>query len=436
MKIAVFGLGYVGVVTAACFARAGHEALGVDVAAEKVEAINRGESPIVEADIAELIGDTVRRGQLRATLDVAEALESSRIAIICVGTPSLPDGALDTRNLEVVATQIGTALKDRPQDLLVVFRSTMLPGTTRDILCPLIEAASGQVIGDRIDVVFHPEFLREGSSIHDFMHPPKIVVGELHEGSSKPLMDLYQELDAPRFLTSLEIAESVKYADNAFHAVKITFANEIGAICRRSGTDSREVMNIFVADTKLNISEKYLRPGFAFGGSCLPKDLRALMALRQAASEAPMLANVMNSNIGQVERTAEHIAGLAKEAGGHVGIVGLAFKPGTDDIRESPLAILAERLIGKGLKATIYDECINQSRLIGGNRAYVDAHLPHLADVLASDISELDECDLIVVGHSVEPGHLRRWLSDKRLVFDLVGDSRLEHSEHYRGLYW
>ncbi len=436
MRIAVFGMGYVGVVTAACLAREGHEVIGVDVVHEKVDAINAGKSPIVEAEIGDLIEDAVRQGRLCATVDAAQALDGSRIAIVCVGTPSRSTGEIDTQNLETVATEIGTALRESRQKHLIVFRSTMMPGTTRNDLCPLIESASGHRIGEQIDVAFHPEFLREGTSVYDFLNPPKIVVGEMNAGSAQPLMDLYTGLDAPRFVTSVEVAEAVKYADNAFHALKVTFANEIGEFCRRAGTDSREVMNIFTADTKLNISEKYFRPGFAFGGSCLPKDLRALTAHGQATSETPMLASVMVSNLRQIERTSGQIASLAREAGGSVGIVGLAFKSGTDDIRESPLAILAERLIGKGIKLVIYDDCVNQSRLVGGNKAYVDLHLPHLADTLVSDIDDLDKCDLIVIGHSVESSQINRWLSGKRLVFDLIGDADIEKSETYRGLYW
>jgi GDP-mannose 6-dehydrogenase len=419
MKISVFGLGYVGVVTAACFAKDGHTILGMDVSQDKVDLINRGQSPIIEEDIDELVAAAHAAGRLSATCDPVPAVLDADLAIVCVGTPSAPNGSLSTKYVEAVCEQIGSLLAQRSNPLLLVIRSTLIAGSMRSVVIPALEKGAGGKLDGKCEVVFHPEFLREGSSVKDFYDPPKIVVGERAPGAGKLLLELYQGIVAPVFCTSYETAEMVKYSDNIFHALKITFANEIGQFCQARGVDSREVMEVFCSDTKLNLSPRYLRPGFAFGGSCLPKDLRAFLhAARIADVETPMLAGVLPSNKGQIERTAQAILQTGARV---IGLWGLAFKPGTDDLRESPLVTLAEMLAGKGAELKIHDEFINITRLVGGNRAYIEQHLPHLAKLLVADAGDLSSCDLILIGHPVDDELLHAWLSQGKRVHDLVG---------------
>jgi GDP-mannose 6-dehydrogenase len=420
VKVSVFGLGYVGVVTSGCLARDGHEVIGVDVAPQKVETVAAGRSPIVEAQIGEIIAAAVAEGRLRATDDAARAVAESDLAMICVGTPSRPDGSLDQRFLMQVLNQIGGALHNRRTLFHIVVRSTVVPGTLRAQVLPTLERVVGRPAGDGYEVSFHPEFLREGSAVNDFYQPPKIVVGERAAGSGRAVLDLYgPRFEAPRFSCPLEVAEMVKYCDNLFHAVKITFANEVGMFCQAHDLDSQAVMEIFCSDTKLNISPRYLRPGFAFGGSCLPKDLRAFLSVaRQRNLPVSMLEHVLASNAAQVERVLELV--LASEAR-KVGLHGIAFKPGTDDLRESPLVELAERLLGKGRRIVVYDDQVLIARLVGGNRSFVDQKLPHLAELLAEDVSALDGCDLIVVGHPASDTQVDRWLTAGKLVLDLTG---------------
>src|SRR5262245_28742873 len=435
MRISVFGLGYVGTVTAACLAADGHRVIGVDVAADKVETINNGHSPIVERDIDRIISEVVKAGTLKATSDTQTAIEQSELAIVCVGTPSEDAGSLDVRYVERVAAQIGEAIPRREgNNFLFVLRSTVLPGTTRKVVIPILEQSSGRAIGDGYDVVFYPEFLREGSSVEDFYHPPKLVVGECSDGASEPLLSLCKDTQAPRFVTALEVAEMIKYTDNAFHAVKVTFANEIGHFAKSLGVDSREVMKIFCSDTHLNISPAYFRPGFAFGGSCLPKDMRALMyEARHNDVTLPLLGAILPSNTEQVERVFRRID---RSSASLIGLVGLSFKPGTDDLRESPLVSLAERLLGRGHTLRIYDPSVETARLVGGNRAYVEQHLPHLSKLLVSSLDEFDHCDTVVVGHPLKtPELLQQWLNEGKRVLDLIGKQASEHSG-YSGLYW
>lgn len=436
MKISVFGLGYVGIVTAACLAHEGHQVVGVDVAVHKVESINAGQPTIIERDVDRIVAKAVADGRMRATTDHEQAVADSELAIVCVGTPSSENGSLDTQYVERVVSQIGAALSNcGKEEFLVVSRSTVLPGTTRELVLPTLEQASGRAPGQGYDVLYHPEFLREGSSVEDFYHPPKIVVGERSPGTAQRLLNLYDGIEAPRFVTSLEVAELIKYTDNAFHAVKITFANEIGQICEKLGISSREVMEVFRADTKLNISPAYLRPGFAFGGSCLPKDLRALTYHgRRSDLRLPMLEGVLPSNHEQVERVLRRIE---RQHPAQIGLVGLAFKPGTDDLRESPLVTLAERLLGKGYRLCIYDSQVEIARLVGGNRSYVERHLPHLSRLMVSSTDELRHCDMIVVGHPVrEEPLLERWLEGGKRVLDLVGNPTHISHPRYEGLYW
>jgi GDP-mannose 6-dehydrogenase len=436
MRVSVFGLGYVGTVTAACLADDGHSVIGVDIAEDKVERINAGQSPIVERGLDEIIGRAARSNRLQATTDVDRAVSDSELAIVCVGTPSSENSSLDTQYVERVTSEIGAAiLKNQKRDFLFVLRSTVLPGTTRNLVIPALERASGRACGDGYDVAFYPEFLREGSSVEDFYHPPKIVVGERVAGASAGLAGLYRDIQAPQFVTALEVAEMIKYTDNAFHAVKITFANEIGRLCRSLGIDSRDVMNIFCADTQLNISPAYFRPGFAFGGSCLPKDVRALIyQARHSDIHLPLLEGVLPSNTEQIEQVFQRIEQRRPSL---VGLVGLAFKPGTDDLRESPLVTLAERLLGRGYKLRIYDPEVETARLVGGNRAYVERHLPHLSRLMVSSLDEIGACDTIVVGHPLKEASLiDHWLEEGKSVLDLVGKQPRADRAGYDGLYW
>lgn len=434
MRISVFGLGYVGVVTAACLAQDGHKVIGVDVEQSKVELINKGRAPIIEEKIEDLIQAGKRSGRLTATTDAQRGIEESDMAIVCVGTPSLTgNGGLDTRYVESVTAEIGDLIHGRPRPFLFVLRSTVLPGTTRSLVIPILEEHAGRPVGDGFDVVFHPEFLREGTSVHDFYNPPKIVVGERVPGHGAQVFDLYRSIESPCFAVSIEEAETVKYVDNAFHAVKITFANEIGQFCQASGVDSRAVMDIFCADTKLNISSKYLRPGFAFGGSCLPKDLRALLHTARVENiNLPMLEHLLPSNMAQIERV---LAMVIEANVQRVGLVGLAFKPGTDDLRESPLVELAERLIGKGFTLQIWDSKVRLVQLMGSNLNYVEKRLPHLAQLLVDNVRDLDGCDLIIVGHPTHDDQVQRWLAQKKQVLDLVGKEEITHPL-YSGVAW
>jgi GDP-mannose 6-dehydrogenase len=434
MDISVFGLGYVGTVSAACLARDGHRIVGVDISEAKVDRINQGEAPIIEADIAELVGDGVRCGRLSATTDAECAVEQSDMAVICVGTPSIDNGGLDTQYVERVTAQIGELIRGRARPFLFVLRSTVLPGTVGSLVIPTIEEHSGRRVGDGYEVLFHPEFLREGTAVKDFYDPPKIVVGERFPGAGQPVIDLYEGIDSPRFVTSIEVAEMVKYTDNAFHAVKITFANEIGRFCEAHDVDSREVMDIFCADTKLNISSKYLRPGFAFGGSCLPKDVRALLyAASSQGLSLPMLEGVLPSNVAQIEQA---MRSVLKNGTRKVGLVGLSFKPGTDDLRESPLVELAERLIGKGIDLKIWDDNVRDAWLVGSNKAYVEKRLPHLVELLVSSGESLDDCDMIVVGHPLDRERLYGWLEQGIDVLDLVGSADSVAHPRYQGIAW
>ncbi|MDX6414552.1 MAG: GDP-mannose 6-dehydrogenase [Gaiellaceae bacterium] len=398
MRVAVFGLGYVGSVSAAALASLGHEVIGVDSNPEKVELVGAGGSPVLEPGLREEIAEAVASGALRATTDPQRAIDESDISLICVGTPSAANGSLSTAALERVTESIGRALRSRRGTKhVVVVRSTVLPGTAEKLVLPLLESASGGRAGETFGLANNPEFLREGTSLEDFFDPPKTVIGELDEWSGDVVESLYEEIGAPVFRVPLKTAEMLKYVDNAFHALKIGFANEVGAICEAFDVDAQEVMHIFRADTKLNISPSYLMPGFAFGGSCLPKDLRALVhAARRADVDAPILEHVLPSNERHLRRTFEAIA---RTGARRVGLFGLSFKPGTDDLRESPLVDLAERLVGKGFTLKIYDPGVSLARLVGANRDYVAEHLPHLSTLLCDSAEEVVEhAEVCVLG--------------------------------------
>jgi GDP-mannose 6-dehydrogenase len=419
MKISVIGLGYVGCVSAACLATRGHEVIGVDVSPVKVELINGGNAPVIEERIGELTAEVVRSGALRATTDIAEAIAATDVSLVCVGTPSAPSGDMSTAYLERVATQIGEALAGLDKWHTIVFRSTMLPGTTLGLLIPLVEKASGLTAGVGFGVAVNPEFLREGSSVRDFFDPPKTVIGEYDPASGAVVAALYDGLPGDVFRVPIPVAEMTKYADNSFHGLKIAFANEIGAVCRALNIDSHAVIDVFLADRKLNVSPAYLRPGFAFGGSCLPKDLRGLVyAARRADVAVPLLSHVLPSNEEHLRRAFDLVAAAGKRK---VGLFGLSFKAGTDDLRESPLVELAERLVGKGYDLRIYDANVTLSRLMGANRDFIEGRLPHLSELLSGSVDDvLEHAEVCVVGNT-DPAVLSALdRAGDRTVIDLV----------------
>ncbi len=400
MKISVVGLGYVGAVSAAVFAHLGHDVIGVDLDRAKVDLINAGRAPIVEKDLDRYIKEGVESGRLRATADIREAILDSEITFVAVGTPSLPNGNIDLRYIRAAAEDIGEALRGKEEFHAVVMRSTVLPGTGKNVVIPAIEKSSGKKAGEGFGYASNPEFLRESSAIEDFFHPPKTVVGPSDKKSAEILRQLYAFLDAPYFEVGIEEAEMVKYADNAWHAVKVTFANEIGIIAKRFGVDSHRVMEVFCADTKLNISCYYLRPGFAFGGSCLPKDVRALTyAARHADAAVAMLESVLPSNEQQIKRVyKEFIAPLKKR---RVGVLGISFKAGTDDLRESPILELTETLIGKGYEVEIYDPNLLKAKEGGVLAEYLAAELPHIDSRLRKSMEEvIGRSEIVIIGNA------------------------------------
>ena len=436
MKISIFGMGYVGVVSGACLLRDGHEVCGVDPIASKVADIGAGLSPIQEPGIAEMLAAGHAAGRLTATSDAAEGVRGADMIWICVGTPSEPDGGINLAYVEAALGEIGKAMAASGDKPLIVLRSTSLPGTTRDKAIPILEAATGGKVGEAFDVIFHPEFLREGSAVADFDDPPKIVVGETRPGASDRLFDVYEGYPGPRFRLELGEAEMVKYCDNLFHGLKLTFANEVAAIAKSVGVDSRKVAEVYCADTKLNISPKYLKPGFAYGGSCLPKDLRAI--LRFASLQAiniPMLQGVLESNVIQVDSFVRRVLAHQPQ---RVGMVGLAFKPDTDDMRESPFVKVAKMLVGEGMDLTILDPCVQPDKLIGANKEQVQRALRHLEELLAADISELEQCDLILINHaSVDAAQVNAWLAKGIKVMDLANIADVDrHADGYEGIYW
>jgi GDP-mannose 6-dehydrogenase len=441
MKVSVFGLGYVGCVSAACLASMGHEVIGVDVSRTKVELIAAGKAPVVEERIGELTSEVVAQERLRATTDVRDAVSNTEISLVCVGTPSAPNGSLSTVYLERVAEEIGNVLAGKDDRHTVVVRSTMLPGTCLNLLVPILEKASGKSAGKDFGLAVNPEFLREGTSVRDFFDPPKAVIGEFDPASGDMVARLYQGLPGDVFRVPIPVAEMTKYADNSFHALKIGFANELGAISRALGLDSHAVIDVFLADRKLNVSPAYLRPGFAFGGSCLPKDLRGLVyAARRADVSVPILEHILPSNEEHLQRAFDLIT-----AGGRrrVGLLGLSFKPGTDDLRESPLVELAERLVGKGYDLRIYDANVTLSRLLGANAEYIAARLPHLDQLLSNSVAEvMDHAEVCVVGcrdQAVIDAISAMPVGDARTIIDLIrlpDAESLRERPGYSGLAW
>lgn len=432
MKICVLGLGYVGAVSAACLAQEGHEVIGIDPEQTKVDIINAGRSPIIEQGIAEIIEEQVANGHLCATVNVAAAIPYSDMLILCVGTPSLANGGLDTRYVRRACEQIGEVLRNQDNAPIVVVRSTMLPGTMREVVIPTLEATSGRRAGADFGVCINPEFMREGSAVYDYYHPPKTVIGELGKSSGDILASLYADMPGPVIRTDIETAEMVKYADNAWHALKIGFANEIGNLCKGVDIDAHRLMDIFCQDTKLNISPNYLKPGFAFGGSCLPKDLRAMLHKAQTLDiTLPILAAILPSNQAQIERGVRAVMDKGRKK---VGILGFSFKPGTDDLRESPVVELTERLIGKGYDLRIYDRNVRLASVHGANRDYILNHIPHISRLMVADIDEiLAHAETIVIGNAeAEFRDIASRLDQHQNIVDLV---RISDSRSVAGVY-
>jgi GDP-mannose 6-dehydrogenase len=420
MRVSVFGLGYVGCVTAACLAKAGHEVVGVDINEDKVIMVNDAVAPVIEPGLGELLVEVVEQKRLRATARSEDAVEETELALICVGTPSLTNGRLDVSSVGRAAREIGSALRYRRKPYTVVFRSTVLPGTTEQVLIPSLLEGAGRDLGPSLQVAVNPEFMREGSSLYDFAHPPFTLVGCKDTETASLIRSMYAGVEAPFVHTAVRTAEMVKYVANAFHALKICFANEIGDVCTALGVDAQEVMRLFLMDRKLNISEAYLRPGFAFGGSCLPKDLRALVyGARAADVSLPLLSAILPSNEGQIRRAVEEVLETRKR---RVGVVGLSFKPGTDDLRESPMVALVETLIGKGCDVRILDRNVSIARLVGANRRYIEEEIPHIASLMCENIAALlTHAEVLVVGYPCEEAALAvAGASSDHIVVDLT----------------
>lgn len=438
LKISVFGIGYVGTVSAACLARDGHEVVAVDVNQEKVDILNEGLSPIVEPSLCENIDAVVRAGRLKATTDPLAAVSSTDVSLICVGTPSQENGSLETAFVSRVAQEIGEGLRKSTNFHSVVMRSTMLPGTMEELIIPLLERSSGKQAGRDFGVAYFPEFLREGTAIGDYDNPGAIVFGvEDDPQTLRRLMDIHEKFSVAPQIMSIRAAEAVKYANNAWHATKISFANELGLLCKAMGVDSHEVMKALVSDTKLNISPAYLKPGFAFGGSCLPKDVSALRhAGRMVDIDTPLLDAVLQANENQIRSAFRLVAATGKR---RVGLVGLSFKPDTDDLRYSPMLEIAERLIGRGYELAIYDSNIRLSRLTGANRDELIRRLPHIACLLRETMTELaDFAEVLVVGNREEfQKNSSPLIGHKKIIIDLVrirpdGQTGI----NYRGICW
>ena len=438
MKVSIFGLGYVGSVSAASFAADGHDVVGVDVNADKVRAVSEGRSPIVEPGLDAALARSVAEGRLRATADTADAIRDTEVSLLCVGTPSRRNGSLDLTYLERVAEDVGAAIKNKPDYHVVVVRSTVLPGTTHRVVIPALERTSGKKYGEGFGVSVNPEFLREGTALADFRKPPLTLVGHNHSADASGTIALYQSIDAPLVSTSIRVAEMMKYTSNTWHALKVCFANEIGNLCKKLEVDSHEVMDIFCRDEKLNMSPYYLKPGFAFGGSCLPKDVRALQyRAKEVDVDLPVISQILPSNRQQIQLAFEQIMETGKKK---VGLLGFSFKAGTDDLRESPIVILAEMLLGKGCSLRIYDKNVSLAKLVGANKEYIERQIPHLSSLLCATTGDVVETsEVIVVGN--QSAEFREALTRCRpdqIIIDLVRlpivASLLQAD--YRGICW
>jgi GDP-mannose 6-dehydrogenase len=438
MNISIFGLGYVGAVSLACLARDGHDVIGVDIDGAKLELIAAGRTPVVEEGMVDLMAAVAKSGRVRVTTDVREAVHASEMSLVCVGTPSSPNGSQDISAVLRLAADLGVAMRTKNDGHVFVFRSTLAPGTVEEVVRPIVERESGKRDGDDFHLCFQPEFLREGTSIRDYDNPPFTVVGANHSHPVERLRALFGHLPCGFHTTSVRAAEMMKLCSNNFHALKITFANETARLCHALGVDPFEVMELFCKDTQLNISKAYLRPGYAFGGSCLPKDLRAtLFMAKQRDVELPMLSGVLPSNRFHVEQSVNAVLVSGRR---RVGMIGLSFKTGTDDLRESPTVTLAEALLGKGLSLRIYDPDVHLSRLLGANKRFIEHHLPHIGTLIDGELRDVVEhSDVLVVALADKRvlGELRERVREDQLVIDLV---RVPQPESWpcevRGLCW
>ncbi|MFI8382076.1 nucleotide sugar dehydrogenase [Pseudomonas sp. NPDC079086] len=436
MRISIFGLGYVGAVCAGCLSARGHHVIGVDISANKIDLINNGKSPIVEPGLEALLQQGLASGNLRGTTDVADAVLNSDVSFICVGTPSKKNGDLELNYIEGVCREIGLAMRGKTERHTVVVRSTVLPGTAKNVVLPILQDCSGKQAGGDFGLAVNPEFLRESTAIKDYDFPPMTVIGELDQASGDLLEAIYSELDAPIIRKSIDVAEMIKYTCNVWHATKVTFANEIGNIAKAAGVDGRDVMDVICQDHKLNLSKYYMKPGFAFGGSCLPKDVRALSYRAGAMDvDAPLIGSLMRSNAIQVQNAFDIIAGYDKRK---VALLGLSFKAGTDDLRESPLVELAEMLIGKGYDLSIFDRNVEYARVYGANKDYIESKIPHVSSLLSSDFDAVvDNADIIVLGNSdMHFAPLAQQALHGKHVVDLVGFMPTASRAGSEGICW
>lgn len=437
MRVSVFGLGHVGATTAACLAREGHQVVGVDISRERIELFNSGKSPLLEEKLGEIIEDAVAKGNLSATLDTKAALADTDLSFICVGTPSGAEGDLDLTYVLRVTEKIGQLLKLKSSLHTLIYRSTLLPGTTEERLIPLLEESSGKKIYLDFDVCYNPSFMREGSCVADFYDPPFTVVGQQSEQAARVLEEVYAFLHMPFELTSIKSAELLKFACNSFHAVKANFANEIGAIAKRLGLDGHELMRLFRLDEKLNLSETYLEPGLPLGGPTLPKDVRGLLHLASKLDcPTPLLDALQASRQAQIEQGIKLVTSLGAKK---IGILGLAFKNGTDDLRESPQIVLAERLLADGYELLLYDKYVNPSKILGANKEYAEAKLPILDRLFASSVEDvIHNSEVIVIGHREEDYVAAvRKVKDRQLVdFARAVHDPSQMGDNYHGIYW
>ncbi len=437
MKISMFGIGYVGAVSSACLAAEGHSVLAVDVNQLKVDILNAGKAPIVEAKLDDMIAANVKEGRLQATTDVRAAVEATQLSLICVGTPSMHNGNLDLSYVVRVCESIGAALREKPDFHVVVVRSTMLPGSMHNVVIPVLERSSGKRAGTDFGIAFYPEFLREGTAIRDYYEAGVVIFGSDDTRSTGLLRELVTNVQGSVFVTDIATAEAIKYANNAWHAAKIVFANEIGLFCKAHHIDSHKVMEIVCADKRLNIAPTYMKPGFAYGGSCLPKDLRALQyKARSADLELPMLDSLAVSNTQQIRKVFDMVQATGKR---RVGIVGLSFKGGTDDMRESPAVELAEQLYGKGYQLGIFDHNVCLAQLTGANLSFIQAHIPHLSNLLTNDLAQVVEfAETLVVCTSDWGGQAIPSLRPDQVLIDVVRlkPEALPRGGVYQGLCW
>jgi GDP-mannose 6-dehydrogenase len=439
LSVSIFGLGYVGSVSAACFASKGHKVIGVDVSRAKVEMLDSGRTPIVEARMSELVAEANKACRLHATTDPLKAVLDSDVSFVCVGTPSLKNGKLDLSHIENVAREIGAAIRQKNGPHVFVLRSTVLPGTTENVVLPILEKESGKQVGRDFTVCYNPEFMREGSAVADFLNPPYTILGASDTNHLAQLRELYGDTPGTLYETTIPVAEMVKYFSNCYHALKVGFANEMGTMCKHLGVDAQTVTKIFTSDTKLNISPAYLSPGFAFGGSCLPKDLRAITyKAKELDLKLPLLESLMPSNAEHVDRAVEMVMETGKKK---IAQLGLSFKAGTDDLRESPQVQLIKRLMGEGFEVRIWDEDVSLGRIAGANRQYIEDVIPHIGSVLTNDLEGvLKGAEVVILGNkSATKEQLAKYLKPDQIVIDLVHldpARRLEGVTKYEGMCW